>query len=178
MALLRHGADHAYQKCTRNEPSLAQAHQLQQSFAVPDRNAGIPRRKIQGFPTVSAWRREMQLHSALLPLGRSNPTSSTRQAALGSTLNSKRSLGDSRSSENSMGLERLAFLNGNIPETQAMAPNTQQSYRCSNSILIREVSYRGYVQLTNTKNSKTNVYTFVLHRARLKSIMHPWRPTW
>ena len=40
------------------------------------------------------------------------------------------------------------------------------------------VLYRGYVQLTNTKNSKTNVYTFVLHRARLKSIMHPWRPTW
>jgi len=35
------------------------------------------------------------------------------------------------------------------------------------------VLYRGYVQLTNTKNSKTNVYTFVLHRARLKSIMHP-----
>ena len=41
-----------------------------------------------------------------------------------------------------------------------------------------KVLYRGYVQLTNTKNSKTNVYTFVLHRARLKSIMHPWRPTW
>ena len=40
------------------------------------------------------------------------------------------------------------------------------------------VLYRGYVQLTNTKNSKTHVYTFVLHRARLKSIMHPWRPTW
>ena len=35
------------------------------------------------------------------------------------------------------------------------------------------VLYRGYVKLTNTKNSKTNVYTFVLHRARLKSIMHP-----
>ena len=40
------------------------------------------------------------------------------------------------------------------------------------------VLYRGYVVLTNTKNSKTNVYTFFLHRARLKSIMHPWRPTW
>ena len=40
------------------------------------------------------------------------------------------------------------------------------------------VLYRGYVQLTSTKNSKTNVYSFVLHRARLKSIMHPWRPTW
>jgi len=37
------------------------------------------------------------------------------------------------------------------------------------------VLYRGYVQLTNTKNSKTNVYTFVLHRARLKSIMHSVR---
>jgi len=44
--------------------------------------------------------------------------------------------------------------------------------------LRRQGSMQGVCSVDEHQNSKTNLYTFVLHRARLKSIMHPWRPTW